>query len=424
MIVPLPNQVKFSQLCWEVLKEKGYVYLAGKPRSGKTYTAILTAEMSDKINNVLVLTAKAAISGWTKFIDGNELLQHNYHVTNYAQVGRIKTIGKKTFLDLKLNAEDYDLVIIDESHNLGVIGKPTARIKLIKQLCYTMPHIHLSGTAIVESPNSIYSQMSISEYSPFNHKSFYEFFNEFGLPYYIKVMGRDMMQYDRCKIDTLMPLINQFTVYMTQEDAGISKDLQAIDKLHYVTLNDATRKLYNELQTDFISNVDVGMLHKDMAYKEPKYELVCDSTMKLRTSLHMIEGGVCKVDDKYIILGNTEKIDYIRNTFGDVKGVGIMCHFIGEQMLIKEQLKNVEVYSSKAHAEGVDLSHLDTFIILSSDYSGSKFIQRRERIINTNGSNTTTVHHILVKGAISEQVYKKVSKKEDFNNSTYERTSL
>ena len=73
MIVPLPNQVKFSQLCWEVLKEKGYVYLAGKPRSGKTYTAILTAEMSDKISNVLVLTAKAAISGWTKFIDGNEM---------------------------------------------------------------------------------------------------------------------------------------------------------------------------------------------------------------------------------------------------------------------------------------------------------------------------------------------------------------
>jgi hypothetical protein len=62
-----------------------------------------------------------------------------------------------------------------------------------------MPHIHLSGTAIVESPNSIYSQMTISEYSPFKHKNFYEFFNQFGIPYYIKAMGRDIMQYDRCK---------------------------------------------------------------------------------------------------------------------------------------------------------------------------------------------------------------------------------
>ena len=44
---------------------------------------------------------------------------------------------------------------------------------------------------------------------------------------------------------------------------------------------------------------------------------------------------------------------------------------------------------------------------------------RRDRIVNITGSNTTVVNHILVKGAISDQVYKKVSKKEDFNNSTY-----
>ena len=399
MIVPLPNQVKFSQLCWNILKEKGYVYLAGKPRSGKTYTAILTAEKSDKIDSVLVLTKKAAIGGWEKFIDGNELLKHKYTVTNYEQAH-------------KLNPSHYDLVIIDESHNLGNIGKPSQRIKTIKKLCWNMPHIHLSGTAIVESPNSIYSQMTISEYSPFKHKNFYEFFNQFGIPYYIKAMGRDIMQYDRCKIDTLMPLINQFTVYMTQEDAGITHELQAIDELHYITLNDDVRKLYNVLQEDSITIIN------------DVHELVCDSTMKLRTSLHQIESGVCKIGEEYILLGNTEKIDYIKDKWGDVKGVGVMCHFIGEQILLKKHFKNIEVYSSSAHAEGVDLSHLDHFIILSGDYSGSKFIQRRERIINTNGSNTTTVHHILVKGAISEQVYKKVSKKEDFNNSTYEPYAL
>ena len=133
----------------------------------------------------------------------------------------------------------------------------------------------------------------------------------------------------------------------------------------------------------------------------------------------MVESGILKIGDDYIELGNTEKIDYIKKTFGDTKDVGIMCHFIGERNLLKKHFKNARIYSSNAHAEGVDLSDLKHFIILSSDYSGAKFIQRRDRIVNINGSNTNLVNHILVKKAISEQVYNKVSKKEDFNNSTY-----
>jgi len=411
MIKPYPHQIEFANKCWPILKEKGYVYLAGKPRSGKTYTAILVAEKSPKIKSVLVLTKKNAISGWYKFIDGNKALNHKYYITNYEQAKKLKS-------------EDYDLVIIDESHNLGTLGKPSKRIMEIRKLCRDMPHIHLSGTAIVESPNSIFHQMYISKYTPFKFKNFYDYFRFYGKSYYIRVGGRDIQQYDKADMDKLMPDINAFTVYMTQEDAGISADLQAVDKLHYIELDSKTKELYNELTKHQIAKVDTGCLHKDIDYKNLSYHLVCDSTMKLRTTLHMIESGVCKIEDKYIELGNTEKIDYIKKTFGDTKDVGVMCHFIGERMLLAKHFKNIQVYSSNAHAEGVDLSHLKHFVILSGDYSGSKFIQRRDRIVNTEGSNTLIVNHILVKGAISDQVYKRVSKKKDFNNSTYEPTTL
>jgi hypothetical protein len=397
MITPMPHQLVFSDKCWDVLRNKGYVYLAGKPRSGKTYTAILTAEKSSKINSVLVLTKKNARGGWHKFIDGNTSLKHKYYVTNYEQAK-------------KLNKNAFDLVILDESHNLGTLGKPSKRILDIRKLCWDMPHIHLSGTAIVESPNSIFHQMYISKYTPFKFKNFYDFFRFYGKPYYIKIGAREIAQYDKADMDRLMPEINEFTVYMTQNDAGISNDLQAVDKLHYITLNDRTRALYNELQKHQIAKIPTG------------HTLVCDSVMKLRVSLHMLESGVAKINDEYIELGNTEKIDYIKETFGDTKDIGIMCHFIGERKLLEKHFKHANIYSSSAHAEGVDLSHLKHFIILSGDYSGAKFIQRRERIINTHGSNTLTVHHILVRGAISDQVYKRVSKKEDFNNSTYQKT--
>jgi len=86
MITPYPHQIQKAEQCWEILKSCGYVYLAGKPRSGKTLTSLLVAEKSKKISNVLILTKKAAIGGWEKFLQG-VTLSHKYHVTNYEQVG-------------------------------------------------------------------------------------------------------------------------------------------------------------------------------------------------------------------------------------------------------------------------------------------------------------------------------------------------
>jgi hypothetical protein len=438
MLIPKVHQLEFSDKCWEILKELGYVYLAGKPRSGKTYTAIMTAEKSTKISRVLVLCPKNAIPGWHKFTKGNALLQHTYYVTNYEQVGRII----KGEIVLKLNPNDYDLVIIDESHNYGVIGKPTQRYKTTRALCYNMPHIHLSGTAIVESQNGIYHQMTISEYTPFHHKNFYDFFREFGDPYWIKAGGREINQYDRSK-DTLLPIINLFTVYMTQEDAGISKELQAVDILRYIELEKFTTVIYNKIVKDKVVNL------QDFGITPDFRELVCDSVMKERTSLHMLEQGIVKITISvkdlelfskwkntlklskedglyyvYLKTGNTEKIDYILANYGDFSSVGVMSHFVGERELFKQFFKNIQVFSSTSDAEGVDLSHLEHYIISSSDYKGAKFIQRKDRTVNTEGSNTLDVNHLLVKKAVSEQIYKQVSKKDDFNNATYSPVTL
>ena len=56
MITPYKHQIEKAEECWNILKQVGYVYLAGKPRSGKTLTSILIAEKSNKIKKVLILT--------------------------------------------------------------------------------------------------------------------------------------------------------------------------------------------------------------------------------------------------------------------------------------------------------------------------------------------------------------------------------
>lgn len=393
---PLPHQEQKAIECYNHLVEKGIVYLAGKPRSGKTYTSILTAEMIETPMRVIVLTKKNAIEGWHKFIEGNERLKHTYTVTNYEQVS-------------KLNGE-YDLAIIDEAHNLGAMPKPSQRIKDIRAICYNIPIMLLSGTPIVESPVKIFHQCHITKYSPFKHTNFYGFHREFGIPFEKFINGRAMKFYDKYKPE-LLEAINSFTVYMTQEDAGISSELQAVDQLHYIKLSEDTRKRYNDLQRNRIIKINGR-------------DLVCDSIMKLRTSLHMIESGVAKIEDNYVFIGNTEKIDYIKAHFGDTESMGIMAHYIGERELLAKHFKHAKIYSSNASAEGVDLSHLEHFIIISSDYSGAKFVQRRERIVNINGSNTLIVNHILVQNAISDQIFQAVSKKMDFNNQCYVQKTL
>jgi hypothetical protein len=198
---------------------------------------------------------------------------------------------------------------------------------------------------------------------------------------------------------------------MTQTDAGISEKAKSQIKLHYVKLTSETAVLYNKLQTDRV-----------IAVKGKK--LIADTIMKLRTSLHTIEGGTVKIGDNYIVLGNTEKIDYIKNNFDITEKVGIMCHYIGEQQLLKKAFPNAEIYSSTSHAEGVNLSHLDHFIIYSEGPSGAKHIQREDRCVNIYKEHTTLVHYLLVKHAISDQTYQCTSKKNDFNNKNFKQRKL
>jgi len=393
----LPHQLSSASKAYKVLKEKGLVYIAGKPRSGKTYTSILTLENSKKVKKVLVLTKKAAIEGWLKFTTLSDI---EFTVTNYEQIKKV--------------TGSFDACIIDEAHNLGTVGKPSQRVKDIRKVCYDLPTILLSGTAIVESPNSIYHQCCVTKYSPFNqYSTFYKFFRVYGIPSVLHLHGRQIAQYKKAKPE-LLTEVDKFTIYINPDEIATTEAKvlkSAEDVLHYVDLSDETKSKYKQLEKD------------DLIIIQGR-ELVCDSTMKLRTSLHMMESGGAKIGDDYIDLGNREKVDYLKANFTLDKHTVILAHFIFEQQLLRKLFPQCTVESATSKAEGVSYAWAKEFILFSSGYSGSKYIQRRERVIDVQGSNTTKVHHIIVKNAISDQVQKAVRAKEDFNNKTYKKGLL
>lgn len=394
-MTPYKHQTEIAKQGYEIIKSHGLVYLAMLERTGKTLTAILIAEMS-KANSILIITKKNAMNGWKDTLDKYEHISKQYELINYHSVHKISSTSK------------FDLVIVDESHSSGMATYPKKSIlyKNVEKITKKLPIIFLSATPYAESKSQLYHQLGLTSYSPFNeYKNFYDWFKTYGIPKQIFVGGRFMNLYNDT-IDFMHEIDHLFIKY-TRKELGFEHEPN--DVIHYIDLGLNTKKLYNQLLNDQITIID-------------GHELVCDSSMKLRTSLYMIEGGTVKINDDITLdICNREKINYIKSNFKE--NVAIMAHFVGEQEMLKKYFKNV--YSSTSHAEGVDLSHIDELVVYSMDFSTARFIQRRARQANMKRDKPINVHFLLVKGAISEQVYNSVAvKKENFTNSCFERSTL
>lgn len=385
----LPHQIRAASETAQLLQQHGLAYIFGEPRSGKTRTALKVAH-DIGAKNVLVLTPKAAISGWDKERAAVGV-SYPITVTNYEQAKKLRP--------------EYDLVIIDEAHRLGKVGKPTERVKDIRAITGTARCLYLSGTPIVETPLAIYYQWVVCRHTPLKFRNFYDFFRAYGEPSMIRLHGRWVEQYKRSRPE-LLEVIEPYVVRMTQADAGIADSVQAQDKLHTVALAAQTKALIKTIQDDKVATVGGEVV-------------AFDSDIKERMAVHQIECGALRIDDHIVELPNNEVIDYLLRTFGDSSDVALMAHFHSTRQKLERHFKRAHIYSSTAHAEGVDLSHYRHFVIVNADYSGAKFVQRRERLVNVNKTGESVVHHIVTDAGVSDLVYKMTSKKRDFNLKCY-----
>lgn len=376
----LPHQVRAAKHITQVIKDLGMAYLAGAPRSGKTRTAIHVAEHSHR-NNILVLTKKNAISGWHKELNAVQAQKH-YTVTNYEQAAKLK--------------DEYDFCIIDEAHNMGRVGRPSQRFQAIRLITWQTNCLLLSGTPSVESPGSLYYQFGVCKHTPFRQKSFYQFFNRYGISNKLYIGNRKIEQYNQYT-DDLMPTAEPYFVRMTQQDAGI--DFKKHHKIHTVKLSDWTKDL-----------IEQALAHNVVEVNGRQYAL--ESDIAVRSFIHQVEAGAVKLENKIILLPNTEVVDYLSQVGGKV---GLMCHYHSTREKLKHHLPHAEVYSSQAHSEGYDLSHLDHFIIVNTGYSGASHIQRIERTTNLNDTEDRVINHITTDYGISRAVLETVQGKEDFN---------
>ena len=380
----MPHQMRAGGEAANLIHLYGLAYIFGEPRSGKTRAALLVAQQYDR---VLVFTPKQAISGWQTEMDATRI---QVEVTNYEQAGKI--------------TGEYDLIVVDEAHNLGKTGKATLRWKNIKKLVGDAKVLYLSGTPVVETPLAIYSQLALSKNSPLKFVDFFQFFRTWGLPSPLHIHGRVVEQYKLAK-PGLMAAVDHLMVRMSQDDAGIVH--KAEDRIHRVVLNDSTK-------------ARIAALIKDEMYEVAGETIPVESDIQERTSIHQLESGAIKLPDGQIeMLENTEVIDYLMATFGDEPDVAYMSHFLSTRAKLANHFTKAHMYSSTAHSQGVDLSHYKHLVIVNSGYSGAQFIQRRQRGTNIKRLTPALVHHITTDGGVSEAVYAMTSDKLDFNLKVY-----
>jgi len=185
-MIPYDYQLAKADEAYQVLAEYMLVYLAMEERTGKTLTAILTIEKtSANIQNVLVITKKNAISGWTGTLNLYATTKQ-FTVTNYHSVA-------------KLNPDDYDLVILDEAHNyISSFPKQSKLWKQVAMFTEDRPLIYISATPYAQGPQLLYHQLALSSWSPFRKfKTAYTFHRAFGVPDIVYLSGRQQETYKK-----------------------------------------------------------------------------------------------------------------------------------------------------------------------------------------------------------------------------------
>lgn len=400
-MIPRAEQLIAAKEGYDILREYMIVYLAMEERTGKSLSAVLIAEFCHNVDSIAVITKRKAIPDWEKLI--------REYTTDLAI--QLTTFG----LAAKTITKDVDLVIIDEAHNyISSYPKPPRLMLQFRKLFKGLPIIYLSATPHAQGRQMLFHQFAISSWSPWkDYKNFYAWFKDYGISETAYIHDREVETYSVYKDEKLIADTKHLFYGKTRRELGFVHE--PIDKVHYIELEENTKAAYNELMKHKLIEVD---------RQNPKM-LVCDTPMKLRASLHMIEGGSLKINNEYIELANNEKIDYIKEVFGDVESLVIFYQYKAEKIKLEKHFKHANILQGTSNAEGVDLTEYDTIVIYSQDWSTAKHTQRRARQASKHRDKEIIVHFLLVKNGVSEQCYEQVSvNKVNFVDSVFKRVEL
>jgi len=400
-------QLEIADKAAEILSQLGIVYLSMEVRTGKTLTAFQAAYLVGS-TSVLFITKKKAISSIESDFADMEY-PYKLRVTNYEQLVNIDVDN------------DYDLIIVDESHSNKAYPKPSIRTQYLKELVGKKRVILLSGTPTPESYSELFHQFWISDHTPFKQKSFYPWAKE-----YVDVRERkisanvSVKDYSRADRGQVMQVLGKYFITYSQKEAGfLNADIE--ESIIFVKVDPRIYALSKVLMRD-----------KYFQFKDGD-EIVCDTAAKLQTKLHQLFSGTIITEQSNRKILDRTKADYIKSNYQGKK-IAIYYKFQAEGELIKDILETTEnpeefnqstdtnlifVSQIQSGSMGVNISTADVLIFYNIDFAAVQYWQARARIQNMEREKQAVVHWLFADNGIEDKIYKAVLQKKDYTLSYF-----
>lgn len=392
-------QISIIEKATGVLQAHQFVYLSMQVRTGKTLTAMGTAQKLG-VKSMLFVTKKKAIGS---IEEDYQKLNPQYNLTSINYESLHKVEGK------------FDFVVLDEAHVLGAFPKPSKRAKQVKELILkNKPYVVLmSGTPTPESFSQIYHQVYACPKNPFkNYVNFYKFAKDFVDVFQVKIGAMPHNDYSKGKPSILNDM-QPYMISYTQREAGFK--VKTEEKILNVKMADMTYKLVNKLKNDLV-----------IESKKSGEVILADTGVKLMSKIHQLYSGTVKFESGKAQVIDFTKAQFIRDKFKGMK-VGIFYKFKAEYDALKsvyeddlttelsefrETKKNIALQIVSGR-EGISLKEADCLVYYNIDFSALSYWQSRDRM-TTKDSIKNDVYWIFAKGGIENKIYKAVSKKKDY----------
>ena len=390
-----------------VLVKYGFVYLSMQVRTGKTLTAMGTAQKLG-VDNMLFVTKKKAISS----IESDyKLLNPKFHinVVNYESLHKV--VG------------EYECIVLDEAHGMGAYPKPSKRTKMIKQIIKKQnPFVILmSGTPTPESFSQMYHQVYACPHNPFrNYTNFYKFAKDYVDVVQIRIGAMPHNNYSRGR-QSILDQMKPYMISYTQKEAGFK--VETIEKVLKVKMSNLTYSMVKQLKKNLVI--------------EGKDEVVlADTGVKLMSKLHQLYSGTVKFESGKATVIDFSKAEFIRSQFKGMK-IGIFYKFKAEYDALKEvygdeltgDLKEFKTTNKNialqvvSGREGISLKEADCLVNYNIDFSALSYWQSRDRM-TTKDSIQNDVYWIFSEGGIEEKIYMAVTKKKDYTLKHFQKDLL
>ncbi len=397
-------QVRLAKEGCEILQRLKIVVYAFQVRTGKTLTALQTAQ-NYGAKSVLFVTKIKAFSS----------IQWDYDQMGYDF--KLTIINKESLHKVD---DTFDLVIYDEFHGFSAYPKPSKYQKDARAKYSHLPMILLSGTPTPESHSQWFHSFQLSDNSPFKeYPNFYKWAKDF-VNIKTKHLGyATVNDYSDADIRHINRRIKYYVLTFTQAEAGFTS-----------TVNELV--LFVEMKP--ITNLVIERLKKNLVVKNTDGQVIlADTGVKLMQKIHQLSSGTCKFEDGTSKILDYSKAEYIKENFKDYK-IGIFYKFKEELKMLQEVLGDLLTTdlsefdkSDKWIAlqfisgrEGLSLKQADYIVALNIDFSATTYFQFKDRM-TTMERKENQIYWIFSKGGIESKIYKTVLNKKDFTLNVFKK---